>query len=50
MSISVYIAVLILNYFMQKEIEILNIMKELRCDWEEAVRRLNERKKLTDFF
>jgi len=35
---------------MQKEIEILNIMKELRCDWEEAVKRFNERKKLSDFF
>ena len=35
---------------MQKEIEILKIMKELRCDWEEAAKRLNERKKLSDFF
>jgi len=35
---------------MQKEIEILNIMKELRCDWEEATKRLSERKKLSDFF
>jgi len=34
----------------KKEIDILNIMKKEKCEWEEASRRQNERKKLDEFF
>jgi|TARA_Y100000310_G_scaffold142362_1_gene141797 hypothetical protein len=35
---------------MNKEIKILNIMKEEKCDWEEAQKREKERKELKEFF
>jgi hypothetical protein len=35
---------------MNKEIKILKIMKEERCDWEEAQKREKERKDLKEFF
>jgi|APSaa5957512576_1039674.scaffolds.fasta_scaffold75827_2 hypothetical protein len=35
---------------MNKEIKILKIMKEERCDWEEAQKREEERKDLKEFF
>jgi hypothetical protein len=35
---------------MNKEIKILKIMKEERCDWEEAHKREKERKDLKEFF
>jgi len=35
---------------MKKELEVLKIMKELKCTWEEAVEKSKERKNLTEFF
>jgi len=35
---------------MKKELEILRIMKEFKCTWEEAMTKAQERKKLADFF
>ena len=35
---------------MNKEIKILKIMKEEKCDWEEAKKREKERKELHEFF
>ena len=34
----------------KKELQILNIMKEMKCSWEEAVERSKERRNLNDFF
>lgn len=35
---------------MNKELDILKIMKKERCSWEEAVERNKQRKGLNDFF
>tara|TARA_Y100000310_G_C20622970_1_gene784332 strand:- start:1254 stop:1361 length:108 start_codon:yes stop_codon:yes gene_type:complete len=35
---------------MEREVEILDIMKEMRCTWEEAAKKRDERKSLSDFF
>tara|TARA_Y100000310_G_scaffold311244_1_gene357353 strand:+ start:415 stop:522 length:108 start_codon:yes stop_codon:yes gene_type:complete len=35
---------------MEREVEILDIMKECKCSWEEASKRRDERKNLSDFF
>jgi len=38
------------RFLMNKEIKILRIMKEEKCDWEEAQKRQRERKSLSEFF
>ena len=35
---------------MRKNIRILQIMQKEGCDWEEAVNREQERKRLTEYF
>jgi len=35
---------------MKKEINILNIMKKEKCEWEEASNREKQRKTLKEFF
>lgn len=35
---------------MDEELKILKVMKELRCSWEEAVKKSKERKTLSEFF
>jgi len=35
---------------MNEELRVLKIMKELKCSWEEAVKRSKERKTLREYF
>jgi len=35
---------------MNKELKIVKIMKDEKCDWEEAAKKQKERKELRDFF
>ena len=35
---------------MEREVDILEVMKEQKCTWEEASNKLKERKSLSDFF
>ncbi len=35
---------------MKEELKILRIMKEMKCGWEEAVKKSKERKTLTEYF
>gem|GEM_PF-2333556 len=35
---------------MEKEVEILKIMKIHKCSWEEAAKKRDERKRLQEFF
>jgi hypothetical protein len=37
-------------YAMDEEIKILKIMKELKCSWEEAVKKSKERRTLREYF
>jgi hypothetical protein len=40
----------IFYYAMDEEIKILKIMKELKCSWEEAVKKSKERRTLREYF
>jgi len=35
---------------MNKELKVLKIMMEEKCDWEEAIKKESERKSLNEFF
>ena len=47
---SIYKHQTIYQIIMNEEIKILKIMKELKCSWEEAVKKSKERKTLSEFF
>lgn len=47
---NIYKGIYFIKNIMIKELQILKIKKDKRCDWEEAKKEMEKRKTLSEFF